>query len=81
MLRGRIAGFVLVLLSLPFLTVHEDPDYVQAAINIGALGYVVKARMVSDLQAAIRGAMAERLFISPSCTFGSQYEHGDQRES
>ena len=49
-----------------FLTVHDDPDFVQAALETGALGYVVKSRMASDLRAAIKGAMAGRLFISPS---------------
>lgn len=49
-----------------FLTVHEDPDFVQAALETGALGYVVKSRMASDLRAAIKGAMTGRLFISPS---------------
>ena len=49
-----------------FLTVHDDPDFVQAALETGALGYVVKSRMASDLRAAIKGVMDGRLFISPS---------------
>lgn len=57
-----------------FLTVNEDPDFVEAAIDAGALGYVVKARMASDLHPAIRSAMAERLFVSPSCMFSRQLE-------
>lgn len=52
-----------------FLTVHQDNDFVRAALETGALGYVVKSRMCTDLRAAINGAMAGRLFISPSCTF------------
>ena len=48
-----------------FLTVHEDPDFVRAALETGALGYVVKSRMASDLCVAIKGAMSGRLFISP----------------
>ena len=48
-----------------FLTVHDDPDFVQAALETGALGYVVKSRMASDLSVAIKGAIAGRLFISP----------------
>lgn len=51
------------------LTVHEDQDFVRAALNRGVLGYVVKSRMASDLGPAIRAAMAGRLFVSPSCTF------------
>jgi DNA-binding NarL/FixJ family response regulator len=52
-----------------FLTVHEDQDFVRAALAAGALGYVVKSRMASDLRAAIRAALADRLFVSPSCCF------------
>ena len=52
-----------------FLTVHEDPDFVQAALEAGALGYVVKSRVASDLCPAIRSALAGRLFVSPCCMF------------
>jgi DNA-binding NarL/FixJ family response regulator len=52
-----------------FLTVNEDSDFVNAAIKIGALGYVVKSRMATDLRAAINGAISGRLFVSPSCIF------------
>jgi CheY-like chemotaxis protein len=34
---------------LVFLTVHEDADYARAALDAGGLGYVVKARLASDL--------------------------------
>jgi DNA-binding NarL/FixJ family response regulator len=52
-----------------FLTVHEDPDFVRAALATGAFGYVVKSRMGSDLRSAIKEALAGRLFVSPSCCF------------
>jgi DNA-binding NarL/FixJ family response regulator len=51
--------------QIVFLTIHEDPDFVQAALKTGALGYVVKRRMVSDLRQAIQAALAGRKFISP----------------
>lgn len=51
--------------QIVFLTIHEDPDFVQAALKTGALGYVVKRRMVSDLRLAIEEALAGRKFISP----------------
>lgn len=57
-----------------FLTVHDDPDFVQAALETGALGYVLKSRMASDLRSALKGVIAGRLFISPSCAFGAQTE-------
>jgi DNA-binding NarL/FixJ family response regulator len=51
---------------LVFLTVHEDADFAQAALGAGGLGYVVKARLASDLLPAIRAALADRRFISPT---------------
>jgi DNA-binding NarL/FixJ family response regulator len=49
-----------------FLTVHDDPDFAQAAIAIGAGGYVVKPRMASDLIPAIQEVLAGRSFVSPT---------------
>ena len=39
---------------LVFFTIHEDCDFAGAALNAGGLGYVVKARLASDLLPAIR---------------------------
>jgi DNA-binding NarL/FixJ family response regulator len=61
-----------------FLTVHEDPDFVQAALDAGASGYVLKSRMASDLRNAIKGVMAGRLFISPSRAFAPRIERHDE---
>lgn len=55
--------------KIVFLTVHEDADFLEAALRIGALGYVLKSRLPSDLSAAIRAAVAGRVFISPVATF------------
>jgi DNA-binding NarL/FixJ family response regulator len=52
--------------EIVFLTVHEDSDFVRAALDLGALGYVVKSRIVSDLCTAVRVALTGQLFISPS---------------
>ena len=49
-----------------FLTMHADPDYVRAALAAGALGYVIKSRLASDLLPSIREALAGRPFVSPS---------------
>lgn len=51
-----------------FLTMHEDPEFLQAALAIGAAGYVIKSRLASDLRLAVREAMAGRCFISPPLT-------------
>jgi DNA-binding NarL/FixJ family response regulator len=52
--------------KIVFLTLHQDPDYVRAALAAGALGYVVKCRLVSDLPLALREALAGRSFVSPT---------------
>ena len=49
-----------------FLTVHDDPDYVREALETGALGYVIKPRIASDLVAAIQEVYVGRPFISPA---------------
>ena len=54
-----------------FLTVNEDSDFVRAALRTGALGYVVKSRMATDLCSAINGAISGNLFVSPSCIFNA----------
>ena len=51
---------------LVFLTVHEDADFARAALEAGGHGYVVKARLATDLLPAIRAALADRRFISPT---------------
>ena len=47
-----------------FLTIHEDHDFLAAAFTAGALGYVTKARLSTDLVPAILEAMQGRAFIS-----------------
>lgn len=60
--RGSVSKIV-------FLTVHQDPDFLEAALDCGGLGYVLKSRMAVDLIPAINAAIAGRLFISPTCNF------------
>jgi DNA-binding NarL/FixJ family response regulator len=47
-----------------FLTVHSDPDFIDAALKTGALGYVLKPSIASDLLFAIQEAFAGRAFVS-----------------
>ena len=60
--RLRAAGSTA---RLVFLTVHEDEELILAARNAGAIGYVVKTRLASDLELAVREARAGRPFQSP----------------
>jgi DNA-binding NarL/FixJ family response regulator len=43
-----------------------NPDFILTCMATGALGYVVKGRLVTDLEPAIREAVAGRIFISPA---------------
>jgi DNA-binding NarL/FixJ family response regulator len=49
-----------------FLTMHEDPDFVEAALCAGASGYVTKTRLSTDLLPAVREAVSGRVFVSQS---------------
>lgn len=48
-----------------FLTVHEEPEFLHESLAQGALCYVVKPRLTSDLVPAIKEALANRSFVSP----------------
>ena len=47
-----------------FLTVHTDRDFVSAALSAGALGYVTKSNVDTELIPAIHEALAGRTYIS-----------------
>jgi DNA-binding NarL/FixJ family response regulator len=55
--RGRNAKVI-------FVTVHEDPDYIEAAWSVGALGYVLKSRLATDLMPALQEVLAGKMFSS-----------------
>jgi len=47
-----------------FLTMHEDRDFVEAALSAGASAYVTKARLFTDIVPAIRAAVSGQIFVS-----------------
>ena len=49
-----------------FLTVHEDADYVNAAMGAGGSAYVVKSRLSLDLFSAVSAVLSNKLFVSPN---------------
>jgi DNA-binding NarL/FixJ family response regulator len=51
-----------------FITVQEDPDFVRTCLAIGALGYVSKAHLATDLAVALKRASEGQTFVSPSLT-------------
>lgn len=52
--------------KLVFLTIHWEDEFVRACFAEGALGYVLKARMRSDLIPAINAALSNQSFVSAS---------------
>jgi DNA-binding NarL/FixJ family response regulator len=55
-----------------FLTVHEDPDMVPLCLDAGALGFVIKSRLASDLIPAIQVALTNHTFVSPTLSWPSR---------
>src|SRR5258708_10397521 len=49
-----------------FLSIHEDVEFVTAAFDIGACGYIFKSRVVEDLRKAIEIVCAGGRFVSPT---------------
>ncbi len=49
-----------------FLTVQEDLDFVETAMSVGALGYVLKPHLHTDLIPAIHSVLEGQVYISPS---------------
>jgi DNA-binding NarL/FixJ family response regulator len=47
-----------------FLTMHECPDFMKAAFDIGACGYVFKSRATEDLLKAIETVFRGGQFVS-----------------
>lgn len=52
-----------------FVTVHEDYDYLNAAMGAGGSAYVVKSRLNMDLLSAINAVLSNRLFVSPTLLY------------
>ena len=48
-----------------FLTVHDDEQFIEAAMQAGGTGYVLKRRLLADLLHAVQEARCGRSFISP----------------
>jgi DNA-binding NarL/FixJ family response regulator len=45
-------------------SVETDPEIVEAALQAGALAYVVKARMETDLMLAVKSVLQKQVFLS-----------------
>jgi len=57
--RGSLAKVV-------FLTIHSESEFIDACMAEGAVGYVVKNHMKTDLIPAINAALTGQSFVSPT---------------
>jgi DNA-binding NarL/FixJ family response regulator len=60
--------------KIVFLTVHEELEFIRAAFDAGASGYVFKSRMNTDLRRAINTVHKGNVFIPEAPIL--QYESG-----
>ena len=51
--------------KIVILTIHSEKEFLNACMNEGALGYVVKSRMKAHLVPAIHAALVGEVYISP----------------
>jgi DNA-binding NarL/FixJ family response regulator len=70
-LLNGIDAAVQVKKSLPgvkllFVTMHVNPAYLEAALNAGATGYVLKSAAREELLEAINSVLNGRIYVTPS---------------
>ena len=63
-IRAELPGVRVVALSI-----HSERVYVQAMLDVGASGYVVKDSIVRDLVPAIQSVAAGKRYLSPEIDF------------
>jgi DNA-binding NarL/FixJ family response regulator len=59
-----------------FLSVHQEFEFIQAAFDAGASGYVFKSRLRTDLPAAIESVFHGKIFL-PNTDSSSQAAAND----
>ncbi len=59
--------------KIVFLTVHNDQEFVEEAFSAGAVGYVIKPRLGTDLLVAVREALVGHTFVSPDLKSQSRH--------
>ena len=63
------------------LTVHDELGYIRAAVDAGAVGYVVKKAVDTELLAAIRAVAQGRTFMDTSVDLGQAQRSTEPRLS
>lgn len=52
--------------KIVFVTMHANPAYLEAALNAGAMGYVLKSSAHEELLTAIESVLNGRIYVTPS---------------
>ncbi len=52
--------------AVVFLTMHNDPEYFEAALELGVKGYVLKDTAVSEIVGAIKSVAEGKTYLSPA---------------
>lgn len=55
-----------IVTKVVFVTMHHEREYVEESVALGAVGFVVKDRLMADLLPAVRAVLAGHTFVSPS---------------
>lgn len=61
--------------TILFLSQESSADVVQEALNLGALGFVVKAHAASDLRVAVEAVLRNQQFVSSVVAMTSNGRH------
>lgn len=64
------------------LSIYDNPEYVQRSLDVGALGYVLKDTIVSDLMEAVRAVYEGKHYFSQKIAeIGNKYSppNGEDR--
>jgi DNA-binding NarL/FixJ family response regulator len=69
---GRQLKAKLPAAKLVFLTMNEDPDLAQEAMNAGASGYVLKKSAATELVEALGAAVRGKSYVTPQIARGME---------
>ncbi len=64
-----------------FLTVHQDPEYLDSAVSAGAAGYLLKEDAVEQLFPAVKAIQSGGCYFSPRIheSPGSSFKEGGEK--
>src|SRR5438093_11808499 len=66
--------------KLILLTMHDEPQYILEALQVGIQGYVLKRQSAADLTAAIREVLGGAIYLSPGVSRTVVHAHLRKRD-